>query len=128
MTLGTERFRCPEALFDPTMINKEYEGIHLLSFNSIMACDMDVRRDLFGNVILSGGSTMYEGLPERLNKELSEKAPSGVAVNITAMPERKYSVWIGGSVISSLGTFQSMWITKEEYEEAGPAVVHRKCF
>lgn len=128
MIIGTERFRCPEALFAPSMIGKEYDGIHNLTFDSIQKCDLDVRRELYGNVILSGGSTMYEGLPERLHKEISAKTPEGVVVNITAMPERKYSVWIGGSVISSLSTFQSMWIKKEEYEEFGVSIVHRKCF
>lgn len=128
MTLGNERFRCPEFLFKPALDGREHDGIHQLTYKSIMRCDMDVRKDLYENVILSGGSTMYDKLPERLEKELIEQAPKSMKINITAMPERKYSVWIGGSVISALSTFQSMWIKKEEYDESGAQIVHRKCF
>ena len=128
LTIGNERFRCPELLFQPGLEGHEYEGMHKLTYNSILKCDMDVRKELYANVILSGGSTMYEGLPERLEKELVSLAPSTMNIGILAMPERKYSVWIGGSIISSLATFQSMWIKKEEYDEAGAQIVHRKCF
>merc|ERR1712070_652394 len=99
ITVDVARFKCPEALFQPSMLGKEAEGIHQTTFNTIMACDVDIRKDLYANIVCSGGSTMYEGLAERLNKE-----------------------------ISALGTFQSMWITKQEYEDAGPSIVHRKCF
>ena len=71
---------------------------------------------------------MYEGMKERIQKELSELAPSSIKVKVIAPPERKYSVWIGGSILSSLSTFQQMWISKEEYDESGPSIVHRKCF
>ena len=128
MTIGNERFRCPELLFDPSISGSEYDGIDKLTYNSIMRCDIDVRRELYENIILSGGSTMYEGLPERLQKELKRLAPSSINVGILARPERKYCVWIGGAVVSSLSTFKSMWVTKEEYEESGAQIVHRKCF
>ena len=68
------------------------------------------------------------GLCDRLNKELSALAPSGTKVKVIAAPERKYSVWIGGSILGSLSTFQQMWISKQEYDECGPSIVHRKCF
>jgi len=83
---------------------------------------------LYSNVVLSGGTTMYENLEHRLQKELSTLAPPSVKIKVVAPPERKYSVWIGGSILSSLSTFQQMWITKEEYDESGPSIVHRKCF
>jgi actin len=70
-----------------------------------MKCDVDVRRDLFSNIVLSGGTTMYPGIAERLNKEMVALAPSSVKIKIVAPPERKYSVWIGGSILSSLSTF-----------------------
>jgi actin-related protein len=70
-----------------------------------MKCDVDVRRDLFSNIVLSGGTTMYPGIAERLNKEMTSLAPSSVKIKIVAPPERKYSVWIGGSILSSLSTF-----------------------
>jgi len=128
MTIGAERFRCAEVLFQPQLIGKESEGIHKLTFKSILKCDIDIRKDLYQNIVLSGGSTMFPGIDERLNKEITALAPAAVKVKIVAPPERKYSVWIGGSILSSLSTFQDMWITKDEYDESGPGIVHRKCF
>jgi len=116
ITVGSERFRCPEALFKPAHIGLEAAGIHETTFNSINKCDIDVRKELYGNVVLSGGSTMYDGLPERMSKELNSLAPSTMKIKVVAPPERKYSVWIGGSILASLSTFQTMWIRKEEYD------------
>ncbi len=79
------------------------------------------------NVVLSGGTTMFDGIAERLTKELTNMAPASMKIKV-APPERKYSVWIGGSILASLSTFQQMWISKEEYEDSGPGIVHRKCF
>ena len=78
--------------------------------------------------MLSGGSTMFPGIADRMNKEISELAPSSMKIKVVAPPERKYSVWIGGSILASLSTFQQMWIAKSDYEESGPGIVHRKCF
>jgi len=128
ITVGSERFRCPEALFQPKFVGKEAAGIHDTTFNSIMKCDVDIRKDLYGNIVLSGGTTMYEGIGERMTKEVVALSPSTMKIKVVAPPERKYSVWIGGSILSSLSTFQQMWITKDEYDESGPSIVHRKCF
>jgi actin-related protein len=128
ITIGNERFRCGEVMFKPNLIGKENDGIHKLAYESILKCDIDIRRDLYMNTVLSGGTTMFPGIDTRLSKELSTLAPANVKVKIVAPPERKYSVWIGGSILSSLSTFQEMWITKDEYEDAGPGIVHRKCF
>ena len=98
------------------------------TYNSIMKCDIDTRGDLYFNIILSGGTTMFPGIAERMHKELVALAPSAMRTKIIAPPERKYSVWIGGSILASLSTFQQMWISKEEYDESGPSIVHRKCF
>jgi len=128
ITIGSERFRCPETLFQPSFIGKEQDGIHKLTYDSIQKCDIDIRKDLYTNVVLSGGTTMFTGIDKRLEKELTQLAPASVKVKIVAPPERKYSVWIGGSILSSLSTFQDMWIAKDEYDESGPGIVHRKCF
>jgi len=128
ITVGTERFRCPEVLFQPSLVGKESSGIHDTSFQSIMKCDVDIRKDLYSNIVLSGGTTMFTGIGERMTKELTALAPSTMKIKVVAPPERKYSVWIGGSILSSLSTFQQMWISKSEYDEAGPTIVHRKCF
>jgi len=127
ITVGAERFRAPEALFQPQFLGLEQEGIHKLTFTSIMKCDVDIRKDLYGNVVMSGGTTMYQGIPERVQKEVKALAPDSMTIKIIAPPERKYSVWIGGSILSSLSTFEEMWIKKEEYDESGPSIVHRKC-
>jgi len=128
ITVGGERFRCPEVLFQPSFIGKEASGIHDTTFQSIMKCDVDIRKDLYANVVLSGGTTMFQGIGERVTKELTALAPSTMKIKVVAPPERKYSVWIGGSILSSLSTFQQMWISKQEYDESGPTIVHRKCF
>ncbi|KAJ5076689.1 actin [Anaeramoeba ignava] len=128
ITIGNERFRCPEVLFQPSFIGMEQPGIHETTYNSIMKCDVDIRKDLYGNVVLSGGTSMFPGISDRLQKEITQLAPPAMKVKIIAPPERKYSVWIGGSILASLSTFQNMWISKEEYEESGPSIVHRKCF
>lgn len=130
ITIGHERFKCPEALFRPSLLGMEANGIHATTYNSIKACDMDIRKDLFANTVLSGGTTMFPGIANRLQKEMMTLGSSGstLKIKIIAPPERKYSVWIGGSILSSLSTFHEMWITEEEYDEMGPAIVHRKCF
>jgi len=127
VTIGNERFRCPEVLFKPSFIGLEQEGIHCLTFNSIMKCDVDIRKDLYNNIVLSGESTMFSMIDERMKKEMEAQAPASMNIKIIAPPERKYSVWIGGSILSSLSTFEEMWIKKEEYDESGPSIVHRKC-
>jgi len=128
ITVGNERFRCPEVLFQPSFIGMEGSGAHETGFQSIQKCDIDIRKDLYGNVVMSGGTTMFEGIADRMSKELTNLAPSSMKIKVVAPPERKYSVWIGGSILASLSTFQQMWISKEEYEESGPGIVHRKCF
>jgi actin-related protein len=127
ITVGAERFRCPEVLFKPNFIGLEQEGIHKLAFQSIMKCDVDIRKDLYNNIVMSGGTTMFNGIAERMQKEIKALAPDSMTIKIIAPPERKYSVWIGGSILSSLSTFEEMWISKAEYDEAGPSIVHRKC-
>ncbi|KAK6975374.1 actin cytoplasmic [Biomphalaria glabrata] len=128
ITIGNERFRCPEALYQPSFLGMETPGIHEVTYNSIMKCDVDIRKDLYANIVMSGGSTMFPGIADRMQKELTSLAPSSMKIKVIAPPERKYSVWIGGSILASLSTFQQMWISKQEYDESGPSIVHRKCF
>jgi len=97
ITIGNERFRCPETLFQPAFIGMEAAGIHETTYNSIMKCDVDIRKDLYANTVLSGGTTMFPGIADRMQKEISALAPPTMKIKIIAPPERKYSVWIGGS-------------------------------
>ncbi len=71
---------------------------------------------------------MFAGIASRVQKEIETLAPASMKIKVIAPPERQYSVWIGGSILSSLSTFQQMWVSKTEYDEMGPSVVHRKCF
>lgn len=126
ITVGSERFRCPEVLFQPSFVGKEASGIHDTTFQSIMKCDVDIRKDLYANVVLSGGTTMFTGIGERMTKELTALAPSTMKIKVVAPPERKYSVWIGGSILSSLSTFQQMWISKGNLEGMKDGKSHDK--
>jgi actin len=127
LVVGPERFLAPEVFFNPGVIGLEAQPIDEAIYAAIMKCDVDLRRELYGNIVLSGGSTMFPGLKERMHKELTELVPEGVEIKIIAPPERRYSVWIGGSILSSLKTFQKMWVTKKEYQDIGAAAIHR-CF
>lgn len=120
-----ERFRCPEALFDPTLLGKDWPGIHQIIKKSIDKCDPQLISKLYGNIVLAGGSTSFPGLPERLQKEVETLTP-GTMVKIIAPTERSYSSWVGGSVLASLGTLS--WMTKEDYNENGSQTVHEKCY
>ncbi|CAO4375488.1 unnamed protein product [Caenorhabditis nigoni] len=128
ITIGNERFRCPEALFQPSFLGMESAGIHQTTYNSIMKSDIAIRKDLYANIVLSGGTTMYPGIADRMQKEITALAPSAVETKIIAPPERKYSVWMGGSILASRDGFNQMWISKEEYVESGPSIVHRMCY
>lgn len=128
ITLGNQRFKCTEPLFKPANYGLEMPAIHEMVYQSIMKCDLDVRKDLYANVILSGGSTMFPGITERVSKELQTLIPPATKVNVVGPPERQFLPWIGGSILSSLTTFQAMWITKSEYQEQGASIIHKKCF
>ncbi len=123
---GNELFTCPEALFQPDFCGQTHVGIHQALYKSVMTCDADIRKELFANIVLSGGTTMLPGFAERMEKEVSQMAGRSTTVRIVAPPERTNSTWVGGSILASLSTFQNMWITKQQYEEAGPVIVHSK--
>lgn len=125
LRLGTERFRAPEILFDPEIIGSEYSGIHQVVVDAINRVDLDLRKSLFGNIVLSGGSTLTRGFGDRLLSEIRRLAVKDVKIKIFAPPERKYSTWIGGSILASLSTFRKMWVSAEEYQE-DPDIIHRK--
>ena len=128
INIGNERFRASEILFNPSFIGNELAGIHDQIYTSIQKCDIDIRKSLYNDIVLSGGSTMFPGLSSRVEKELKAIVPSAMKVRVIAPPERKYSVWIGGSILASLSSFHQQWITSEEYNEIGSGIVHRKCF
>jgi len=125
--LGRERFEAPEILFDPTRIGSEDPGVHQIIVDSLNRTDLDLRKSLYGNIILSGGTTLCRGFGDRLLHEVKRIALKDVKLKIYAPPERKYSTWIGGSILAGLSTFKKMWVSAEEYQE-DPDVIHRKSF
>ena len=118
--VGSERFLCCEQFFEPT----DY-GIHEAIHNSIQKCDKGIQQQLYANIFLSGGNTMYHGLAERLQKEIQTLSPA--AVKVIAPDDAKCAAWLGGSMLASLPTFKDMCVSKQEYQESGPTVIHRKC-
>ncbi|XP_077868772.1 beta-centractin [Saccoglossus kowalevskii] len=128
LEVGPARFRAPELLFQPHLIGEECEGLHEVLSYAIQKSDMDLRRTLFANIVLSGGSTLFKGFGDRLLSEVKKLAPKDVKIRISAPQERLYSTWIGGSILASLDTFKKMWVSKKEYEEDGAKAVHRKTF
>merc|ERR1712061_380608 len=127
ITVGSERFRTPEVLFQPSFVGKEASGVHDTTIQSIMKCDVDIRKDLYSNVLLSGGTTMFAGIGERMTKELTALAPSTMKIMLSPPRAQVFSLdrRLNSFVLSP---FQQMWISKGEYDESGPTIVHRKCF
>jgi actin beta/gamma 1 len=128
ITLGNERFRVGEALFQPSLIGRSEPGLPEFLRDCINKSDLDTRRDFWGNIVVAGGTTYLKNFEYRLQEEMSKLAHPGIRVKVVAPEERKYSVWIGGSILASLFTFGQMWISLPEYQEEGVACVHRKCY
>ncbi|XP_067422828.1 actin, cytoplasmic-like [Emydura macquarii macquarii] len=126
--MGDQLFRAPETLFMPANAGITAPGIDKMILQSIMKCDGNIHPDLLRNVVLSGGSTLFRSLHERLLKELQSQNPNALPVKIIAPRDRMYSVWIGASVLTSLTSFRDMWVTREDYKKTGPTVLQRKCF
>ena len=126
--IGKERFEAPEIHFRPEMIGYEEPTLPELIYRSIMRCDIDIRRDLMCNINISGGNSMFPGMANRIKKELECLLEPAARIEVSAEPERKYAGWVGGSIWASLSTFIEMAISKDDYEEYGPSLVHKKCF
>jgi len=122
-----ERIKCPEALFNPKLCGMEGEGIHHLINKSITGSGPGIHSELYEKIVLFGGGSLFPGLAGRLTKEIQALAPQE-NVKVIAPPERMWSSWIGGSILGSLCSMHSRWITKEEYAESGAEIIHQKCF
>lgn len=113
-----------------------FAGYQTLLQKAINASDMDIRRDLYRNILCTGGTTQMKNFEKRLKKEVQELAPQNSPVNFvtkTKMPipgmdnNDFFTAWIGASILSSLGSFKSLWFTKKEYEENGAYYIEKKC-
>ncbi|XP_044514627.1 actin-like protein 9 [Gracilinanus agilis] len=129
ISLGKERFQCPELLFHPPeMPGLVPLGIPDMAKESLRKVPSEAREDISQNVLLCGGSSLFPGLEQRFSKELLQGAPPQTFKSVCAQPLRNYSVWIGGSILASLRAFQSCWIQRNQYEEQGPYIVYQKCY
>ena len=98
--LREERIKCPELMFVPLLYRKKEDGIHKFLHDCIVQCDQDIKKDLFKNIVLAGGSTMFKGMKERMKKEIQALAPSTMGPEVDAPADRKYSCWLGGAILS----------------------------
>ncbi|QKX62251.1 uncharacterized protein TRUGW13939_09410 [Talaromyces rugulosus] len=129
--VGSERFEAPECLFQPHLVDVDQPGLAELLFNTIQGTDLDVRSSLYKAIVLSGGSSMYPGLPSRLEKEIKQLWLTKVLhgdperlnkfkVRIEDPPRRRHMVFLGGAVLANLiADKEDMWVTKAEWEEQG---------
>ncbi|ETO31848.1 hypothetical protein RFI_05270 [Reticulomyxa filosa] len=125
ITVGSERFRCAEALFKPYWAGPDREGVHMLIYQSLMKCEDELRGVLSKNIVLAGGNTMFGGIAERMLNEVTTLIPVSLTCHVDALPD-KHSIWMGGSILASLKSFENMMININEYYEYGPSIVHRK--
>jgi centractin len=128
--LGPERFRAPEILFRPSLIGLEYPGAHHCVVDAVFKSDLDLRRALLSSIVLAGGSSMFQGFGDRLLNEVRKAMPksavSGTKIRIAAPPNRDMMTWMGGSILSSLAAFKTLWVSKQQYEESGPSALHAR--
>lgn len=129
INIGLPQIECPEALFQPNLIfeKEKLEGIHDLIYRSYFAIDMEVRKILFSKIVLAGGNTLFANITERIAQQMKELGGNSIVFKVYAPAERQCTGWIGGSVLSALSTFQTMWISKKDYEEVGSSIVRKKC-
>jgi len=125
VVVGNERFRAAESLFVPALVGKEGAGLHAQVYNAIMESEIDMRMELARNIVVTGGTSMLNGLASRVRKELEFLAPSSKwEIDVIASTERKYAAWIGGSILGCSDNFEKLCVTRELWDELGRSVVH----
>lgn len=127
VSLGPEYLEIAETLFQPDLMGLPDVGLHKIVVNVIKRCNLNITSALFGSVVVAGGSTMFPHFETRLQNELSTIVPDNIKTDVVATAERKYAAWIGGSMLSSLSTYQNLVISKADFEEVGANIAHRKC-
>lgn len=115
-----------EALFQPSIYGRNHPGIHATTIDSIMACGEGTRDQVGANVVLVGGSSVFRGFHDRLERELMELAPPTMPLQILDRQDRESIVWLGASIFAALPAFNQQAISSQEYFEVGPEIVHRK--
>lgn len=131
-----ERFKCTELMFNPMLFNADPQatGLDKMCFESIGKCDAEIRKEMYRYMLLSGGNTLFNGVAARIQSGIQglykAKYPNEpvVATKVVENVERMYATWLGGSMLGVLPMFPKMWISRAEYTEHGPSIVHTKCF
>jgi actin, other eukaryote len=127
INISNEKFLAPEVIFNPEINSLDCSSLQQLVCDSINNVDVHLRKDFLSNIVLGGGNTMIKNFPERLKMELQGMLPNNKDhVKINAQKERLYSSWIGASVVCSISNFQQMWVSKNDWEEIGPSIIHKK--
>lgn len=124
VSLSSERYKPPNILFNPSLIGSEELGAADILVNSIMKSDIDLRPKFFSQIVLAGGSTLTPGFGERILHEIRARSPAHTRIRISAPPDRLHSCYVGGSILASLSTFKSMWVSRAEFEERGLESLH----
>jgi len=131
-----ELYQAPEALFQPHLVNIESKGLAELVFSTIQNADIDLRKELYKHIVLSGGSTMFAGLSSRLEREIKQlylervlkgntDSLSKFKLRVEDQPYRKDIVFMGGSMLANvMKDRDDFWISKSEYQEQGSAVLN----
>ncbi|GJD10109.1 Actin-6 [Galdieria sulphuraria] len=128
ITLDIECFQCPEMLFHPQLVGIQSYGLIDMVCKCIQEIPYNIRKDLWNNIVLSGGSMMITGIQDRLKKDLKNNIPSTAAFHIFRLPDARLSTWLGGSILGNLPSFEKICMTLEEYHELGAAMIHERCF
>ena len=129
LSIGSARYRAPEILFNPSIIGAEYGGIQDCIYDCINKCDLGLRRDLYKEIVLTGGTTKTKNFGRRLVTELQQKVGEAKAkIKVYAPLQRDFIAWIGGSLLTSLEAFRPMWVTNKDYNEFGASILFRKSF
>ncbi|GIX63458.1 actin, putative [Babesia caballi] len=123
ISLGNASFQCPEMLLSPEVAGRNAPKMVDVVYHAIRNCEPDMHRALFSNIVLTGGSSLFSGLTERCEKDLRAAVNDNAPVKLAGtIKNRELTVWIGGSIVASLPSFQQMWVTKADYDESGPTV------
>jgi len=122
--MGKETFLAPEIMFQPSLANKKSCGLSQLIYYSVLKCDESIRSELVNNITLSGGNTKFPGFEKRLYQELAELFDEKTNIKVRALPNRDLLGWVGAARLSNLSSFQRFWLTKADYQENGPVMVH----
>lgn len=130
INLSQDRNLIIERVFNPVKEYPEFLGYHQMVNNAISQADLEIKKELYSNIFLCGGNTLFTGIPERFQKQITNTNKQTFKIKIITHPsntERKFSSWIGGSILSSLGTFHQLWLSLAEFEEHGASIIERKC-